>query len=77
MITTEEAKKIAENIEEAADALNTKISSAAKRGINVKLTGERNNNCDYPYHHISILYAVVDLDWATPEELAELAKEFG
>lgn len=72
MITTEEAKKIAENIERATDDLNQVLLAAAERGVRTQITVREDRSVDYPYHYIDIDAVSVDLNWISPEEMTEL-----
>jgi hypothetical protein len=75
MISTGEAKKIAETIKRAADDLNQVLLVAAERGVCTKITVREDWSVDYPYHYIDIDSISVDLNWVSPDEIQKLADE--
>lgn len=75
MISTEEAKKISDEITGAASALCDMSKEAAERGVVIRFETMIDHSVEYPYHHICVEKAAVDLNWRTPDEIQKLADE--
>lgn len=75
MITTKEAKVLADDITEAALLLSGMSKKAAELGLLVSFKTITDVSVDYPFSHVWVEQVVVDLNWISPEKLAALAAE--